>query len=319
MIKLDKLELKYLFSAAYIVLGFIFTSCSEGPSVLEYEKNTPTSGDLTVFYDEGLETHIKNQAYTFEVLYPRVNLSLKSSTESEAIRALYNDSCEAIVISRLLNDKEKKAFASRNYSPKYSLVAISGIALITNSGNQLRGLSVSEIIDLLSNNGKNLKDSLGNSLNIQAVFDQNNSAVVHYMLDTVLKGTRLSSNCSILKSSIETINYVAQNKNTIGFLNFAWLSDVDDSVYKANSSKIRLIGINKASDTNYCLPDPSNFKLRNYPFIRNIYVIRKVGEFTLAKGFESFVAGPKGQLTFLKQGLLPARQTERNIEVKTSY
>jgi hypothetical protein len=28
------------------------------------------------------------------------------------------------------------------------------------------------------------------------------------------------------------------------------------------------------------------------------------------------MAGPKGQLTFLKQGLLPVRQAERMIEVK---
>jgi hypothetical protein len=45
--------------------------------------------------------------------------------------------------------------------------------------------------------------------------------------------------------------------------------------------------------------------------------MRKTGEFTLAKGFESFVAGPKGQLTFLKQGLLPIRQAERNVTINT--
>jgi hypothetical protein len=43
--------------------------------------------------------------------------------------------------------------------------------------------------------------------------------------------------------------------------------------------------------------------------------MRKTGEFSLAKGYESFVAGPKGQLTFLKQGLLPHRQSERQIKI----
>lgn len=310
--------IKRLLFPAGLSISLLF-ACSEGASVLEYEKNTPTSGDLKVYYDEGLETHVKNQAYTFEVLYPRVNLSLVSSTESQAIQALYNDSCEAIVISRLLNNKEKKAFASRNYSPKYSMVAISGIALITNAGNSLVGLSVQEISDLLTNEGKNLKDTLGNPLKLHAVFDQNNSAIVHYMLDSVLKTQKLSGNCSILNSSIETINYIAQNKNAVGFINYAWISDVDDSVFKANRSKVRILGVSKAENSDYFLPDASNFKLRNYPFVRNVYVIRKLGDFTLSKGFESFVAGPKGQLTFLKQGLLPARQGERNIEVKTGY
>jgi hypothetical protein len=47
-----------------------------------------------------------------------------------------------------------------------------------------------------------------------------------------------------------------------------------------------------------------------------VYVIKKTGEFSLAKGFETFVAGPKGQITFLKQGLLPTKQQERIVEVK---
>ncbi|MBL7933034.1 MAG: substrate-binding domain-containing protein [Bacteroidia bacterium] len=313
-----KQSLRFYFLLLLVACGALATSCSDGAGILEYEKNTPTSGDLKVYYDEGLEPHLKNQAYTFEVLYPRVHMSLKSSTESEAVQALYDDSCEAIVISRLLSEKETKAFASKNYSPKYSRVAVSAVALIVNSQNPLKGLSVNEVVDLLTNEGKNLKDSAGRSLNLQAVFDQNNSAVVHYMLDSVLKGSKLSPNCSILRSSIETINYVAENKNSVGLINFAWLSDVDDSVYKANKSKVRILGVAQNERSDYFLPDPSNFKLRTYPFIRNIYVIRKLGDFTLPKGFESFVAGPKGQLTFLKQGLLPARQTERNIEVKTS-
>ena len=44
-------------------------------------------------------------------------------------------------------------------------------------------------------------------------------------------------------------------------------------------------------------------------------VIHHSAEFSLGKGIETFIAGPTGQLMFLKQGLPPNRQEERLIEV----
>lgn len=291
-----------------------FASCSDYFKN-DYDDNSPTSGKLKVFYDEGLQSHVKNQVYTFESLYPNVSVELFESPENEAVQALYNDSCEAIVISRLLTDKEKKAFESKSFFPKYSAVAKSGVALITNIENPISQLSFDEVVTLLTE-PFSVKDSSGKEIKMAVLFDKNNSAVLHFVLDSVLKNKALASHCNILSSSLESINYVAKNKNTIAFIDFAWLSDVDDSLYKANKDKMRFIALSKPGSTSYELPSQSSFKLGTYPFTRTVYVIRKTGDFTLAKGFESFVAGPKGQLTFLKQGLLPARQSERALDIK---
>jgi ABC-type phosphate transport system substrate-binding protein len=282
----------------------------------DYDDNSPTSGKLKVYYDEGLELHVKNQAYTFVALYTNAQVELFRSSESQAVQALYNDSCEAIVISRPLNDKEKKAFESKSFFPSYSEVAKSGILLLTNIQTPISHLSVEEIRATLAQ-GAPLKDSTGNEIKINILFDKNNSSVIHYMLDSVLRSQKLSSICNILNSSVESINYVANNPNTIAFIDFAWLSDKDDSLFKANQFKIKFLALSKLRSDTFYFPDQSNFKLGNYPLTRSVYVYRKTGDFTLAKGFESFVAGPKGQLTFLKQGLLPTRQSERALKIKT--
>jgi len=299
-----------LLCAVFLFFVLFLLSCN-------YEKNnTPTSGKLKVYYDEGVESHIKNQVYTFEALYENASVELIRSSENQAVQALYNDSCEAIVISRLLNEKEKKAFASKQWFPKYSLVAKSGVAFITNSQTPIKYFSYEEIISLLSTSFS-VKGSLDNEIKLKVLFDKNNSSVLHYISDSVLQGKKLSPDCNSSTSTLDCINYIAQNKNTIGIIDFAWLSDVDDSLYKANKDKLKFIPIgNKNNTEKYFYPDQSNFKLDLYPFTRSVYIFRKTGDFTLAKGFESFVAGPKGQLTFLKQGLLPAKQGERAIEVK---
>ncbi len=281
----------------------------------DYADNSPTSGKLKIYCDEGVELHVKSQVYIFESFYSEAHLETVVTSEDEAIQALYNDSCEAIVVTRPLNAKEKKAFASRDYTVVPTAVAKSGIALITNVGTAIKKLTVSEVTELLGNS-LSLKDSAGNEIRPTVILDKNNSSVVHYLIDSVLKGHKLSSNCSVLNSSLETINYVAKNKNTIGFVDFAWLSDVDDSITKANKDLIKFIALGKANSNEYEYPSQSSFKLATYPFTRTIYVMKKTGEFSLAKGFETFVAGPKGQNAFLKQGLLPTKQQERSIEVK---
>ncbi|HOZ86309.1 MAG TPA: substrate-binding domain-containing protein [Bacteroidia bacterium] len=311
--------MKYIFkitlcaSSAFFLL--CLASCDSALKTDYAERNSPTTGQLKIFYDEGLALHVKNQALTFESHYADAHLSLFPCAESEAVQALYDDSCEAIVISRPLSASERKAFETKDYFPKFSAVAKSAVALITNTGTSIRKLTYDEVIKLLTQPFE-IKDSTGNTIKLTVIFDKNNSSVIHYLKDSLLKGKDFSSSCNILNSSLESINYVAQNKNTIAFIDFAWLSDVDDSIYKTTKNKIKFIAVDR-HDSVFTYPDQSSFKLGTYPFTRTVYVYRKTGDFTLAKGFESFVAGPKGQLTFLKQGLLPNRQSERKIEINT--
>ena len=300
----------------FAILCCAFFACKNSPKN-EYKNNTPTSGKLKVYYEEGLMLHVKNQAYTFQSLYPNVELELIACPGAEAFRALFVDSCEAIVVTRLLNDKEQKAFASKNYFPNYSAVAKTGVAVICNVGLALKTLSFEAIVKLLSTSNV-ISDTSGNAISLNVLFDKSNSSVFTYMMDSVLLGKKPANHISTLNSSIDAINYVASHQNSVAFIDFAWLSDIDDSLVIANLSKIKLLAIgSKTKQTHYNYPSQSSFKLETYPFARTVYVMRKIGDFTLAKGFESFVAGPKGQLIFLKQGLLPKRQAERLVQVNT--
>jgi phosphate transport system substrate-binding protein len=293
--------------------AFFFFSCSNYFKN-DYNDNSPTSGKLKVYLDEGLKHHIKNQAYTFESIYPNANIYLYSSSENDAIQKLYNDSCELIVISRVLNKNEIKSFASKNYTIIPTPIAKSGIAIITSKKTLINKLSFEEAVRVL-NGQNNLFDSLGSPISLRVVFDSPNSSVIHYLQDSALKNLKIGTNCSVLNSTLESINYVAHHKNSIAFIDFAWLSDSDDSIFKANESVLKILPLSKKNSRYFEKPNQSSFKLNTYPFTRTIYAIKKTGEFTLAKGFETFIAGPKGQLTFLKQGLLPNKQNERSIKI----
>ncbi len=302
------------FCFVFWVPCFVFLCGCDNYYKNDYVDNSPTSGKLKVYYSEGLKGHLENQAYTFSSLYGNAEVELFQACESEIISNFLNDSCKAIVISRLLGEQEAKAFDSKKLHPAYSPLAKSGVALITSVNTNISKLTVEEIKKLLSAE-LIMKDSLGNSISPYAVLDNKCSSVSHYLLDSVIQQKQFGAKCFAANSSDELIKKITETPNQIGFVDFAWLSDEDSDLWKQLRGKIKFLAIGRI-DSIYFAPNQSSFKTGEYPFTRTIYLLRRTDDFSLAKGFESFMAGPKGQLTFLKQGLLPVRQSERKIEVK---
>jgi phosphate transport system substrate-binding protein len=291
----------------------IIPSC-DGPFKNDYYDNSPTSGKLKVYFNEGLEPHITNQAYTFMALYHNAEVECKVACEGDIVTALLNDSCKAIVMNRLLGENEKKAFAQKQLSPKYSALAKTGVALIINSKSAIKKLTVEEVKQLLSSE-LNVKDSAGKMISLTAVLDSKCSSSSYYLRDSLLGGKAFGPKCFAVNHTKELLDKIAEGSDQIGFLDFAWLSDIDDSLYKAYEGKIKFLAVGRTDSIAFA-PNQSSFKTGDYPFTRTIYLLRRSDNFSLATGFEAFMAGPKGQVIFLKQGLLPARQQERAVQVK---
>jgi phosphate transport system substrate-binding protein len=312
-IKNKKFKVKNLWLVPCI-FSFIFSAC-DNYFKNDYNDNSPTSGKLKVYYSEGLQLHVKNQASTFLTDYHEAKIECIPACEAEIVNGLLNDSCKAIIISRLLNEQETKAFAQKNLQPMHSALAKSGVALITSVSTDIDKLNVEQVKQLLSAE-LTVKDSAGHPVSPLAVLDSKCSSVSHYLQDSIIGSKKFGPKCFAANNALELLQKITEQKDQIGFIDFAWLSDVDDSLYIAYKNKIKFIAIGR-TDTIFFAPNQSSFKTGEYPFTRTIYLLRRSSDFSLAKGFEAYLAGPKGQMTFLKQGLLPIRQSERKIEVNT--
>lgn len=278
--------------------------------------NSPTSGALTVYYDQGLAEHVINQAQTFEALYPNASVKLIGTNENEAVLALYNDSCESIVIARDLSQKEREAFASKKYTVSKSIVARTAVAFVVNSTSKLKIATDKQIIALLKT-AQALRDSTNQPVLPDIVFDAPNSGILHYMLDSVVGIKTPAIPATTAGSGTAAVLYVSEHPNAMALIDFACISDKDSEFWKQTNTKIKLLAIAQQGDSVFEPPHQSSIKTGRYPFVRKVYVHRKAGEHSLAKGFESFVMGPKGQVIFLKQGLLPEKQQERSIRANT--
>lgn len=297
------------FPITLIVLTLFLFSCGMKEDITK--KDSPTSGKTTLYFDEGLTLHIKNQIYTFKTTYKNADITLLSSNEKECIEALYNDSSKVIAISRELTKNELEKFKAINVYPQTSIVAGDAIAFIVNKEFADSTISIPELVELLEGN-----DSLfikGQHTSI--VFDNPNSGSTRFLKDSLIPFQSFGKNCSGLKTTEELIKVVSSNSKSIGVCDYAWLSDKDDNTTKAFLKTVKILAVSKNSNEIAYMPDQSNIATNSYPLCKNICIIRRSAEFSLGKGIETFIAGPSGQLMFLKQGLPPTRQEERLIEV----
>jgi phosphate transport system substrate-binding protein len=274
----------------------------------DYKDNSPTSGLLKVYCEEGLVLHAGNQALTFESQYPRSNINVQGMGDNEAVLGLFNDSCSGIIISREMSKEELNLFKSKKITPRFSYVAYSGLALIISTTSTFDSISIRELKNKLTQTDSELKNN-------RFVFPGNQSSVTRFVKDSVCNNLAFASNVNSLNSELEVLKYVTDNNNVIGIIDYALLADRDDPIFKSYENAFKFIKISK-NGAKAEEPNPSTFKLGTYPLIRKLIYYRNSQEFSLSKGFEAFLAGPKGQLLFLKQGLLPFKQQERNIEVK---
>lgn len=292
-----------------ISLSFFLFSC--GLSDDNRKMDSPTSGKVNLFFDEGLTLHINNQIYTFKNTYKNADITLRSSNERACIEALYNDSSKVIAISRVLTEKEMQQFKSKNIIPQTSTVAGDAIAFVVSKDFADSTISIPELIELLKGNDS----TFINGQRISIVFDNANSGSTRQLKDSLIPKNPFGLNCKALNNTPELIKAISSNSLVIGVCDYAWLSDKDDNTTKEFMKNVKILAVSKKNNETAYMPDQSNIATKDYPLCRTICIIRRSAEFSLGKGIETFIAGEKGQLMFLKQGLPPNRQEERLIEV----
>lgn len=290
-----------------LLAGTLLFSCNQSENPADMP-NTPTSGVLKVFCEQGFTLPMQNQAYTFMQIYGNSKVQVDYLNENEVVQGLFHDSCKAIVLPRKLSEAELKKFEKVNLFPKQVCIAKSALAFIVAQNSPDTSFTLSAVLDILSG-----KDT---SRNI--VFDNANSAATRFVKDSLLQGKPFGKNCYAASSTTEMLEKVATGKQVIGVIDYAWIGDKDQTQTKDILKQVRPLALARRAGMNAYYPDQSNIETRDYPLCRYVYMARRSDDFTLATGFIAFVAGPKGQLMLLKGGFVPAFRQERVIEANTT-
>lgn len=294
-------------------LLFILNSCNGSHS--NKPTDTLTSGKTKIAMDDSYTFLFETLRRVFQAENPEAHIDILVKNEADAINALLNDSCKVIALNRELTKQELKIFESKNIFPQSIRFAYDAVALIVNPENSDSLIDIEDFKNILTGKITKWNEIGKNGDNeIVVVFDKPNSANFHYMKDTLLKGQNLQKNCFGVTSNEEVITYVKKNKNAIGIISAAWITDDYSNLSKAFLSTIKVMKVGRKTSGNYYRPYQYYIAENSYPFIRSVYLINRQTVMGLGTGFVNFVCkADKGQLILTKSGLVPVYLFVRDI------
>lgn len=308
----------------YNLVGFIlltsFCSCSGEKKPVNGRTDTPTSGTIEFVSDESFSPIIEELRKQFEFKFPKAHLQPRYTNEIEGLQMIKDLKTCLFITSRGLLPSEIAYLKTKRQLPQVFPIGYDGLALIVNRTNQDTCITVADVKRVLSGQAKDWADVVPGSKrgNIEVVFDNQSSATLHYVVDSILGGKPINStNIVAAKTSKEVINYVDRTPNAIGVIGSNWLNDHRDSTNTTFKKNINVMSVSvkdKATPMNSWKPYQAYMLDGRYPFVRTLYAIVVDPQKGLPNSFANYIAGPTGQLIIFKSGLLPYRG---DIMVKT--
>jgi phosphate transport system substrate-binding protein len=297
-----------------------FCSCFGEKKPVNGRTDTPTSGTIEFVSDESFSPIIEELRKQFEFKFPKAHLQPRYTNEIEGLQMIKDLKTCLFITSRGLLPSEIAYLKTKRQLPQVFPIGYDGLALIVNRANQDTCITVADVKRVLSGQAKDWADVVPGSKrgNIEVVFDNQSSATLHYVVDSILGGKPINStNIVAAKTSKEVINYVDRTPNAIGVIGSNWLNDHRDSTNTTFKKNINVMSVSvkdKATPMNSWKPYQAYMLDGRYPFVRTLYAIVVDPQKGLPNSFANYIAGPTGQLIIFKSGLLPYRG---DIMVKT--
>ncbi|MEO5673803.1 MAG: substrate-binding domain-containing protein, partial [Chitinophagales bacterium] len=298
-------------------------SCNSRQQNVAKEIDTPTSGSIRISADESFAPLVNDEVSSFHALYPKANIQVSYKSESDAVTDLLSNKVQEIIISRKLQPAELTYFPT-DIPPSQVKLGYDAVLFMINRHNPDSNFHYEQVLDLLSGKYSDWKDINPNSPlgKISIIFDNSRSGIFRYLKEEILNGGKISSAIFAVNSNVAVFSYVENDPASIGVAGAGWISAVGDTTAQALMSKIKLAGITRPgteAPVIFYRPYRSELMRRQYPFLRELYIINRQDHAGLGTGFATYVVSDEGQTVVQRSGLIPAIQPERLILLRNEF
>lgn len=287
---------------AVIALATTLISCGEEKKPTDDKAESTTRGSINISVDESFMPVMVQELHVFDSSYPEGHINAAFRTEKQCFEDLFKDSARLVITSRDLTPEEKKVYENNQVKVRSLGVAMDAIAVIVHPGSADSFMTLGQLKQILL--GKFARQ-------YTVVFDNAQSGVVRYMLDSLIPGQQLSSNIFAVKNNDSLIAYVAQNEKAIGFVGVTHVYDPEstkpEGEFKKEVTVVSLKNENDTAVTGFYQPYQAWIALKKYPLRRTMYFITRDTWNGLGAGFANFLSNEPGQLIFNKARLVPLR------------
>ena len=297
-----------------LLLG-LFLACGNKPKT-DYDYEAAARAFTS---DESFFPILDEELEVYNALHAQGDLEPIYTDQEDAIRRLMKKEVWLAFTARSFSKKEMESLKANNFMPRVIPIAYDGLAIIVNNNNPDTCITVKDFARVLSGEVSQWKDIYpGSKLGeIDVVFDNPKSSTVTWCVDSILGGKPINSkNIGAVNKSAEVIDWVEKHENALGIIGSNWLNDRHDTTnvtFKKNITVMKVSRMDTATVQNSWRPYQYYIYNGNYPLIRTIYALLNEPRSGVPSGFAHFCRLPKGQLIFLRAGLLPV---QANINVR---
>ena len=231
-----------------------------------------------------------------------------------------HDSARVMVTSRKLTDDQIKYLRDTLIIARTTTFAYDAVALVINKENPDSLLKYDEVKNIFTGKITEWKEINRNSRlgAIKFIFDNTKSGNIRYFREKFEYNDPFGDNFYAMNSNSEVINYVERNKDALGIVSSNWISDLDDSSSYRLINKIKVVALTQPylDQNTYYKPDQGFIVTKDYPFIREVYLISRETFSGLGSGFIQWACAEQGQRIVRLSGLVPATMPIRLVRIK---
>ena len=308
------------FLVAIFACVFIISSCNTNNSGTIRE--TPTRGDIKLLVDESFKTLLQSSIDVFTSIYEDAYITPIYESEPDVINDFLRDTAKVMVVSKPLNESQVLFLNDSLIFPVTTPYFTDAVAFIVSKDNSDTLIRYKEMEGIIKGSFTRWDDLTYHRQStqpggIRIILDDARSGNIRFLKEVFnIEGT-LPSNFFALENSEEIFDFVARNKDAMGIVSAAYLSNKQNPEQAANLKKINVVSISQPDTDEKTFYRPSQASLMDgdYPFSRQVYFISRESFPGLGTGFVQFATSEQGQRIVLRSGLLPATIPTRVVKM----
>lgn len=285
--------------AALAVLGIGLCGCQE-------KRQTTTRGNISILVGESVLPVVQKEAAEFERLYEQAHIDIVPTTSREAIVQFLTGKVTTIVISRSLNEEEKRVVEAYKLTPHSWPFAMDAVVIIVHPANPISRMTYAQIGEVFSGRVRSWQKLGAGRGEIEPFVLSRNAGTAEYLLRTVIGDTVFTASAQRCSTSAQLVELVASRRQAVGFVGLAWANE-----------KVKALEIAADSAATYVPPYQGFIYRGDYPLRRAIYVMSSdVGYAGLATGFITFLTSAQGQKIVTNSGLVPVTMPVKLVKIQ---
>lgn len=215
------------------------------------------------------------------------DISIRGGGSGVGIAALINGTVQIACSSRPMKAKELTQAKSKGVNPTPYAIALDGIAIVVNSANPVKNLTLAQIKDIYTGKIKNWSEVGGNKAPIVVISRDVASGTFEVFNEKALGGAKVVSSAQLLASNNAIASTVGDTPGAIGYIGLGYAT-----------ASVKTLSVNGTP------PSAATVKNGSYALSRKLFMYTNGKASGLVNRFIAFIQSASGQKIVQEQGFV---------------